>query len=566
MAISSLTTDVLTKTVVAALNGSPGVANPITDQVVVANDPWSFQLPADVFSGVDRSSVSYSATLDDGSDLPDWISLEETSGTFSATLPSNFAGALAIKVTAHDGSSTASDIFNLVVASASEPPIVGTVAADWLEGTATNDVIVGLDDDDRLDGGAGDDIMVGGAGNDNYFIDSANDVVAEAFGEGYADSVYASVSHQLGENLEILLLLGTDDLSAQGNELSNIIAGNDGNNLIDGDGGIDGLLGGSGNDTYIIDSSFDEIVENVDQGFEIAYASVSYALSANIENLILQGSGDFQGIGNAIANTIVGNGGNNYFDGRGGADYLVGGDGDDYYVVDNSFDQIVENVNEGVDTVCASASYALSANVENLLLQGSGDFQGIGNDLANIIFGNSGSNYLDGGAGVDHMAGGAGNDVYMVDSSLDQIVEIANDGNDAVYASVSYQLGANLEMLFMSGSASQGYGNASDNRIVGTSGDNGVDGGGGADVLTGNGGLDTFIFNVGEADGDTVMDFDGADAGSGDQLMFVGFGPGASLQQINGNVWQINYNGGTSHEQFTLTNGANVHASDFVFV
>ena len=60
-----------------------------------------------------------------------------------------------------------------------------------------------------------------------------------------------------------------------------------------------------------------------------------------------------------------------------------------------------------------------------------------------------------------------------------------------------YQLGANLETLFLSGSAVQGYGNAGVNSIVGTSGNNGINGKGGADVLTGNGGIDTFVFRDG---------------------------------------------------------------------
>jgi hypothetical protein len=71
---------------------------------------------------------------------------------------------------------------------------------------------------------------------------------------------------------------------------------------------------------------------------------------------------------------------------------------------------------------------------------------------------------------------------------------------------------------------------------------------------------------MGEMNGDTIMDFDGEGAGSGDQLMFVGFGAGATLQQISANVWQVDYNGGVSHEQFTLANGASLHASDFVFL
>jgi hypothetical protein len=71
---------------------------------------------------------------------------------------------------------------------------------------------------------------------------------------------------------------------------------------------------------------------------------------------------------------------------------------------------------------------------------------------------------------------------------------------------------------------------------------------------------------VGETNGDVIMDFDGEGAGAGDQLMFVGFGAGATLQQISATIWQVDYNGGASHEQFTLANGATIDASDFVFV
>ena len=45
---------------------------------------------------------------------------------------------------------------------------------------------------------------------------------------------------------------------------------------------------------------------------------------------------------------------------------------------------MIENANEGSDTVYASANYRLSANVEYLVLQGSAT-QGYGNSLSNAI-------------------------------------------------------------------------------------------------------------------------------------------------------------------------------------
>ncbi len=75
---------------------------------------------------------------------------------------------------------------------------------------------------------------------------------------------------------------------------------------------------------------------------------------------------------------------------------MFGGVGNDVYFVDNPGDVVVENANEGNDTVFSTAHFRLSANVENLILQGSSDLQGYGNDLSNLIYGNAGNNLRNG--------------------------------------------------------------------------------------------------------------------------------------------------------------------------
>jgi Ca2+-binding RTX toxin-like protein len=123
-----------------------------------------------------------------------------------------------------------------------------------------------------------------------------------------------------------------------------------------------------------------------------------------------------------------------------------------------------------------------------------------------------------------------------------------------------------VETLVQQGSADLGgTGNALANSIFGNSGNDTLDGQGAADVLTGNAGNDTFVFNIGQADGDTVVDFAGNGVAAGDSLRFVGYGADATFTNIDATHWQVNFNGGASHEVIAFMNGASIHPTDVVF-
>jgi Ca2+-binding RTX toxin-like protein len=110
---------------------------------------------------------------------------------------------------------------------------------------------------------------------------------------------------------------------------------------------------------------------------------------------------------------------------------MLGGAGNDTYFVDNAGDVVFENANDGTDSVLASVNCTLTANVEALVLQGSGNLAGTGNTLANSIFGNAGNNQLDGGAGVDVLTGNTGNDTFVFHQGQaggDTIVDFAGNG------------------------------------------------------------------------------------------------------------------------------------------
>src|SRR5262249_41041606 len=148
-------------------------------------------------------------------------------------------------------------------------------------------------------------------------------------------------------------------------------------------------------------------------------------------------------------------------------------------------DVVTENAGEGTDTVYASASFTLSANIERLTLTGSSAIDGGGNNDANILNGNGGANALSGGAGADQMLGNGGNDVldggsgadtmygglgddtYYVDNTGDVASELNGGGIDTVISSISRGIGADIENLTLVGAATNGTGNALNNIITG---------------------------------------------------------------------------------------------------
>ncbi|MDO8976781.1 M10 family metallopeptidase C-terminal domain-containing protein [Reyranella sp.] len=373
---------------------------------------------------------------------------------------------------------------------------------DNLAGTGNElaNVMTGNAGNNLLDGGAAADTMAGGLGDDTYVVDVAGDVVTEIADQG-TDTVNAWLGWTLGANLEQLRLMGTADLNGTGNGLNNALFGNAGKNVLNGGAGADTMAGGQGDDTYVVDQSGDVVVEAAGGGTDLVQSSAgSYQLGANVENLVLTGTGAINGTGNELANVLTGNVGNNILDGGAGADTMAGGTGDDTYVVDNAGDVVTEEAGGGIDTVLSSITWTLAANVERLTLSGTADLNGTGNALANVLTGNAGKNVLDGGAGADTMAGGLGDDTYVVDAVGDVVIENAGEGTDTVEAWLGWTLGANLEQLKLLGTADiDGTGNSLNNVLTGNAGKNVLNGGAGADTMTGGSGDDTYVVdNVGD--------------------------------------------------------------------
>jgi serralysin len=241
--------------------------------------------------------------------------------------------------------------------------INGTSADDIIYALSGNDIVYGKDGNNSLYGGPGDDSLYGGADNDTLYGGSGNDYLS---GGDYSDKLY----------------------------------GGAGNDILDGGSFSDTLIGGTGNDTYIVSGyenlqsggffSFstdgDGITENLNEGTDTVRSSGNYyLLDDNVENLVLTGSSNIDGKGNALDNRIEGNGAHNF---------LAGGDGNDHLLGYGDVDILVAEA--GNDTVEGGA----------------------GDDFLN---GGAGSDTLTGGAGSDRLTGGAGADRFVFSSPSDGI-------------------------------------------------------------------------------------------------------------------------------------------------
>ena len=416
--------------------------------------------------------------------------------------------------------------------------IVGTGGWDDLFGAGGNDTINGGAGTDRLYGELDDDSLNGGNDNDTIWAGNGNDTVSGDDGDDYLaggagnDSVSGGIGHDTADLRDatgaITLVLdgsggavvtaaglGTDTLSGIesaiggsagdtliGNAVSNRLVGEGGDDVLWGSYGADGvsdtLEGGDGNDTYFLYETTELTLETNSNagtgGIDLVYSFSNRTLSSNIENLTLFGNDaglNFAG-GNDLDNAL-------------NAMQYVGGTGINF------------NDNLGNDIVFASY-YADNIST------------GMGNDT---LWGSWGA---DGAA--DNMFGGDGADTYYVQEALDFVVE-SNAGTgpteiDTVYSAIDTTLGANLEYLFIYGNATLAAGNSLDNALIGSysglqltfngfggsdqitggAGNDTIDGGAGVDYLTGSGGADTFKFTAGEANGDYIIDFNGAGAGA----------------------------------------------------
>jgi Ca2+-binding RTX toxin-like protein len=358
---------------------------------------------------------------------------------------------------------------------------------DTVAGNGGNDTIFGGYGDDSIDGGAGDNALSGGAGNDSIVGGVGNDTL---LGDGGNDTLVG-----LGGNDVLQGGMGNDQLNGGAGDTTYQFSYNWGSDTITDAGGNDTLDFSAYDINLTVSLDSMGVGTHVGNGPELTMkggtfigSDKNFAFWANdsIENVIkgngndsIRGSQYDNFISSGAGNdTIKGAGGNDTLDGGTGNDRMEGGTGNDIFKVDAANDIVVENANEGTDTVLASATYALSNNVENMTLTGTGDISGSGNAQDNILTGNSGNNALSGGIGLDTLKGGTGNDLlkgglgndtyqFALNDGQDLIQDIDNTAGNVDVVSFDNTIDKSQVAFFMSGSNLQiGYAGSSDQITV----------------------------------------------------------------------------------------------------
>jgi len=480
--------------------------------------------------------------------------------------------------------------------------------------SAGNDTIVAGAGDDTLNGGGGADSLVGGLGNDFYRV-AAADIVTERVDEGIDTLIGTQTSLAItayATTVENLFYTGSTGATLTGNTLANLMSGGTGNDTVNGGNGNDSLLGGAGadslvggngddvlygggnvghvwvpnrklvpdtaadrlvggagNDRYLIDASNDVVVEATTGGtLDVVISAIDNSLAAyaNVEALVLQrDTSAWLGRGGAGNDILVGNERDNF---------LVGGSGNDtlspFVDVANLLEPQSDVVDAGAgnDVLLAFGFGAGFSTTRDITL-----FGGTGNDT--YILGVRPDSY----GGQD--AGGTDTAVLVSSGSIENlegVEKVVLYGMDpTVDAQVRAALGtvyaaANLGAPY-AGSIGNAYdatgnalantilGNNLDNRLVGGAGNDTITAYAGDDTLEGGSGVDSLVGGAGDDQyfldtGDVAVEL----AGGGFDVLnsltiktFTGYANFEGLQYMGADA--VNLNRGTTNTSHDYLGG-----------
>ncbi|MCH6259348.1 putative Ig domain-containing protein, partial [Puniceicoccaceae bacterium K14] len=371
-------------------NDGPTVTSSIADQSTDEDSVFSLDVSENFADEDLGDTLTYSATLENGDPLPDWILIDSETGELSGTPGNGDVGDISITVTASDGEESASDTFTVSVENTNDGPVAN---ADTSSVTEQNTVEIDvLANDTDID--AGDSLTISEAsvpsGQGSVTI-VGNKLVYDPE-DGFPDlamddtenvEISYTISDEKGgisTSTVTVTVTGDDSLivdsdssrTVNGTDNNNTILGNGGNDTINAEGGDDVVVGGTGNDNM------------------------------------------YGGEGNDTFQVSEGDGFDDFYGGE-GDDTIVSMDGSDIRIdanltSDNSIETISSGGNEGVNIVGDGSSQTLDFSETKLDGIQSID-GGAGNDN---ITGSTGDDTIIAGEGNDNLYGGEGNDTFQV--------------------------------------------------------------------------------------------------------------------------------------------------------
>lgn len=358
---------------VADANDAPRLAHPIAVQSAAEDQPFSFTVAPGTFIDEDPGDVlTWFAAGANGTVLPDWLSFDPVTRTFSGTPRNEDVGSFAVEATAKDlagASGTAS--FSIIVTNENDAPVVAA-ALGVRSFEAGSPFTFAVPDDTFADADAGDSLELsaalfgGGAlpawltfdpesrifsGDPGKKANGIWQVVLKA-----TDAAGASASTDLG-----LVIHARDGTAAIGGRADDLIYGGNGDEALIARGGSDALFGGAGKDVLMGGSGSDVLQGG--EGSDVLHGGTG-------QNLLDGGAGD------------------DLIHGGRGSSLIAGGSGDDILLTGYGSDVIVFNRGDGTDTIISDrfadntlslgggiryADLSLSRQGKNLVVNTGGD-------------------------------------------------------------------------------------------------------------------------------------------------------------------------------------------------
>ena len=426
-------------------NTAPVQDSAILSQLAVTNTLWSYDASAH-FSDPDGHSLTYSATLDDDSALPAWLSIDPATGILSGTPAGGDTGDIDMKVTVDDGTDTlAGGSFTLTIGNFD---VIGTDGDDSMTGASNQLIAAGAGDDtiggwynySTVYGGDGDDVIsnmhrgiaYGEAGNDHiiagiYGTLDGGDGNDTLDGSSYWNIFYGGADADTmtgGGGADQFRYTDASESTTAAQDVITDFNGAEGDKIVleaDDFPGVTGMVNGAP-DANNIGYSFDgtHTTLTAANGWSVKLENTNEAVifldTAGVNDTILGGDGDESMIGSSDGLILAGAGddtvsGSNY-------DTVYGGDGDDT-----------------VSTTRASAYGEDGDDYMTITRWGTLE-GGDGNDT--LVGSTNDGNTFVGGADADTMTGGGGADQFRYTdpsestTAAQDVITDYEDGSDRI--------------------------------------------------------------------------------------------------------------------------------------